>query len=420
MRKENPSLLKTPSNLRIANQIAVMEAIRKKPSSCSELSHLLSLSAPALKKITEELHAESLIIQYTPEKKGKQGRGREKVLYSLNDDLGVFASIDLSGRDLSYCLSDLSNRILARGSIPNVIYIDSDVLSLLVERVKEMLLSPAAKGRPLLGLCISSPGKIDPVSGYFVSAPRFTDYRKLNLREFFSSALKTEVEARNDIKLGLLGELKFGAIPKDCRNAFFAHIDVTSGSSFLFNGEIYLGSNGYSGEMPNISPVDEISSSYFDRFFTITDIFVAIKEFGKDDPDPFYSKATFSLSEVIDRYRKKDKIVLKAVETSAKKNALKLLEIANLLDPDCICLDGRILDFGKGYLDSIQKYFRLYDANCVTTSLFTSSLDHDANLLGAVAEASDHYLLSRFVEMAKKRTNRDDYDAEAYFSSRIQ
>ena len=215
-----------------------MEAIRKKPSSCSELSHLLSLSAPALKKITEELHAESLIIQYTPEKKGKQGRGREKVLYSLNDDLGVFASIDLSGRDLNYCLSDLSNRILARGSIPNVIYIDSDVLSLLVERVKEMLLSPAAKGRPLLGLCISSPGKIDPVSGYFVSAPRFTDYRKLNLREFFSSALKTEVEARNDTKLGLLGELKFGAIPKDCSRLLTdARSSLSSSLAYALSGQ---------------------------------------------------------------------------------------------------------------------------------------------------------------------------------------
>lgn len=419
MRKAGSSILKAPSNIRVANQIAVMEAIRKRPSSCSELSCLLSLSAPALKKITEELHAESLIIQYEPEKKKKQGRGREKVLYSLNDEIGVFASIDLSGRDLSYCLSDLSEHILLRGSIPNVIYIDSSILNQLVGCVQKMLLSPEAKGRPLLGVCISSPGKIDPVSGYFVSAPRFTDFRKLNLREFFSLALHTEVEVKNDIKLGLLGEAKFGAIPKGSKNVFFAHIDVTSGSSFLFGGQTYLGANGYSGEMPNINPVDEVSSSYFDRFFTITDIFVAIQEMGKGLSDPFYSKRTYSLSEVVERYRKKDKIVVQAVELSAKKNALKLLSIANLLDPDCICLDGRILEFGKDYFESILKYFRLYDANCVTTSIFTSSLSHDANLLGAVIESSDHYLLLRFAEMAKKRTNREDYDAETYFSSRI-
>lgn len=417
--KKDDTLFKTPSNLRVANQRSVMEAIRRRPSSCSELSESLNLSNPALKNITDELLKEGLILQFAPVSKEKKGRGRSKVLYEVNEGVGVFAAADLSGRNLSVCISDINNRILARDEVRNVLFIDKGVLQSVASKIEELLKKEAVKNRRLLGICISSPGKIDPQTSFFLAAPRFMDYRSLSLKDFFESRFHVPTEVRNDINMGLVGEARFGAIPKGAKNVYFAFVDIASGSSLMIDGDIYLGSNGYAGEMPNINPVDEESKACNDRFFTLTDLYLKIKELGKEESDPFYRKEVFELSEVIERYEQKDKVVLRALDYSAKMNALKLLFIANLLDPDCICLEGRIFDFGRPYFESILKYFRLYDANFNTASIILSSLSHDANLLGAVSTANDHYLLTRFAEMANKRTSREDYDLDEYFVKRV-
>ncbi len=418
MKKED-TLFKTPSNLRIANQRRVIDAIRRRPSSCSELAESLSLSNPALKNITDELLKEGLILQFAPLQEGKKSRGRAKILYEINENIGVFGAIDLSGRDLSLCISDANNRILARDEVKNVLFIDKTSLEEIADKLKSLLKKDAVKGRKLLGVCVSSPGKIDRETSYFVAAPRIVDCHHVNLKEFFESRFNVPVEVHNDVDMGLRGEARFGAIPKDARNVYFAFIDITSGSSLLIDGDIYRGSNGFAGEMPNINPVDEESKNCHDRFFTLTDLYLKIKETGKDENDSFYKQDTFSLKDVVERYKQKDKIVLKAVDFSAKMNALKLLFIANLLDPDCICLEGRIFDFGRSYFESILKYFRLYDANFNTASIILSSLSHDANLLGAASVANDYYLLTRFAEMANKRTTREGYDLDEYFVKRI-
>ncbi len=417
--KNEDSLFKTPSNLRVANQRSVMEAIRVRPSSCSELSESLGLSNPALKNITDELLKEGLILQFAPASEKKKSRGRAKTIYGINDGVGVFAAADLSGRDLSVCIGDANNRILARDEVKNVLLIDNDALEQVAAKIEGLLKSPAVNGKKLLGVCISSPGKIDQQTSFFIAAPRFVNYRQVNLKEFFESRLHVPVEVHNDIDMGLVGEARFGSIPKEARNVYFAFIDITSGSSLMIDGHMYRGSNGYAGEMPNINPVDEVSATCNDRFFTLTDLYLKIKELGKEEGDPFYKKDIFHLSEVIERYKQKDKIVLKALDYSARVNALKLLFIANLLDPDCICLEGRIFDFGKPYFDSILKYFRLYDANFNTALIILSSLSHDSNILGAVSTANDHYLLVRFAEMANKRTSREGYDLDEYFVKRL-
>lgn len=420
MKKEKAAILKTPSNIRIANQIVVMDCIRERPISCTELSKKLSLSNPALKLITEELLEEKLIVPYISVNKGKKGRGRQRVLYTVDNDIGVFASIDLSGRDMVFCLSDPSNQILIKDTVKHVIYIDENVLKEISNKIRNMLQSDVANNRPLLGICISSPGKFDKLTHNFISAPRVKDYKTLNIKKFFEKEFNVDCEMFNDINLGLAGEARFGSIPKDAKNVFFVFIDITSGSSLMFNGELYTGSNGFAGEMANINEIDESSRNYLGRFFTITDIYVEIHKLSKDSSDPFFKQEVFQLSDIVERYKQGNPIVLKAVDKSARLNALQLLSIANLLDLDYICLDGRILDFGKDYYEALLSYFRQYDKNFNTVQIITSSLNHDSNLLGAVYQASNKYLLSRFAEMAKKRTNLNNYGAIAYFANRVQ
>lgn len=420
MKKEKAAILKSPSNIRIANQIVVMDCIRERPISCIELSKKLSLSNPALKLITEELLEEKLIVPYVNLNKGKKGRGRQRVLYTVDNDIGVFAAIDLSGRDMVFCISDASNQILIRDTVKHVIYIDEDVLKEISRKLKNMLLSDVVNNRPLLGICISSPGKFDKLTHDFISAPRVKDCRTLNIQKYFENEFHVQCEMFNDINLGLAGEARFGSIPKDAKNVFFVFIDITSGSSLMFNGDLYTGSNGFAGEMANINEVDDCSRNYLGRFFTITDIYAEIHDISKDGNDPFFKQDVFQLNDVVERYKQNDPIVSKAVDKSARVNALQLLYIANLLDLDYICIDGRILDFGKEYFETLLRYFRLYDKNFNTVQIITSSLNHDSNLLGAVYQASGKYLLSKFAEMAKKRTNFENYGAISYFANRVQ
>lgn len=421
MKKRKEGVFKDPSSLRIANQLEVIEEIRKRPISCTELSSILNLSNVALKNITDELVAENIIFPVANNYQTQEAkeRGRKRVLYALNDEIGVFAVIDFSGRDIVVVISDMSNRIIARDIVPNVLYIDANTLKEAAEKIRGLLSKRKLEDKQLLGIALSSPGKFDKNTYDFINAPRIKNFRHLNFKKFFENEFGVRVDMYNDINMGLRGEIVFGSIPKTAENVFFAYIDITAGSALMLNGEYYLGSNGFAGELPNLNELDEYSTLWGGKFFTITDIFKEIQDISKSSKDSFYSQNEYRLDEIIERYQSNDPIVLSAVDKSAKINAIELLTMANMLDLDCICIEGRILDFGKAYYDSLLKYFRLYDANFNTVNIITSSLNHDANILGAVDQASKNYLLSRFVEIAKKRKTSATYVTESALNSFI-
>lgn len=420
MDNQGSALLKNSNNLRVVNQLMVIDALRKKPQSCADMARSLSLSNVALKHITDELCAEGIIVSYAVKNSGG-ARGRRPNLYSLNDKLGVLCAIDLSGRDLKVAVASVDGSIIVRDAVRNILLIDQKALSEVAALVQKLLLSPQVAGRKLLAICISTPGEFDRETFDFIYAPRIIDYRNVNLKRYFEKNFHVEVNIYHDVTLGLVGEKEFGAIPKNANHVYFVYLDYVGGSSLLLNGKVYEGARGHAGEPASYHSIDALSEEqYSGRFSTIYDVYGSIHKEAKNHPeDPFYASDPFSFDEVVARFNSGDPVVVKAVELSARRNAIQLLAVANLLDLEVICLYGKMLDFGPRFRDMIVRYYRSVDANQTGAEILFGELGSDANLYGAIYQAGNLFYLNCFARLAEKRTNSNYHDIKNFFGDNI-
>lgn len=413
MNVKNNSQLKNPIIVRIANQYQVVLLLKKKPRSCADLARKMSLSNVALKNITDELQKENIIVSYV---KNTTKKGRFPNIFSLNENIGVFCSVDLSRRNLIVAISDINDNIIAKEIIANILYIDDDALKQVVEAINRLMKN---ESRPLLGICISTPGEFDQVTKDFTYAPRIVNYTKMNFRYYFNNIFHVPVSVCNDVNLGLLGEYCFGdSIPKDAKSVYYVFLDFVAGSSLMFDGDIFIGSRGHSGEPAHYKNID--GPEYSGRFFTINDIYKEIHDRANKYPnDCFYKQDVFSFDEVVERYRQGDKLINEVVEKSAKINAIQLLSVSNLLDLDYICVEGKMLELGNSYKDLLCRYFREYDGNKILTQIVFSSCNENANIYGAINKSNEVFFIGKFIELANKRTNTINNDVERFFTSKI-
>lgn len=420
MPNKEKAVFENQNNFRVLNQIKVMDALKKGPQSCAQLSKKLSLSFTGMTKILSELCASGLTVTIPSHPAAKPRSGRYPAYVALNDHLGVVAAIDFSSRDIVIALSKLDNSILLECSLEEDELISFETLTRVEAALKTLLASEKVGGLPLLGICISTPGLLDQ-DGNYLFAHRIADYEHLNMKTYFSNAFAVDVSVYHDTKLGCIGERVFGSIPRETQNIFFAYIDNESGSSLFLNGHLYSGSRGLAGEENDIRPIDEESKAAQNgEFFNIEDIRLEVKKaLEKVDFHPLKGQKHYHTRDLADLYRSGDPIVAKAVDRSARYNAIQLLAIANFLDVDYLVIQGRILEFGQPYFDLLVHYFAAYDLNHNTAKIVFSQLGSRANLLGAVYQGGNVYWLKRFGEMTAKRTTSNDYDVTQYFGDNI-
>ena len=132
------AILQNQTNIRIYNQVRIIELFKEGPKSCSDLAKILNLSNTAVERIVDELASNNIVeLDKTPE--GHIKRGRSPDIYKINKDFGVVAGVDLSGRDAIICISDLDNNILARDEVKNVFIYDENIFNEIGEKIKRML-----------------------------------------------------------------------------------------------------------------------------------------------------------------------------------------------------------------------------------------------------------------------------------------
>lgn len=414
------AVFENQNNLRVLNQIKVVDFLKKGPASCVDLAHKLSLSYTAIAKIVDELVNSGILEYLLPLPLEKKKAGRRAALVALNDRVGLIGALDFSSRDILISLSTITNHIVAEGKIEDCDIIDEKALQKATQILETLLSSRPAMGLPLLEICIASPGKID-AEGNYIYAKRIKNYQTLNLQHYFSSHFHVDAKVYHDVRLGSLGERVFGNIPADAQNIYFAYIDNEAGSSFFLDSHLFSGSHNLAGEANDLNPVDlESRESRSGYFYTLSDLRDDIhSRLEKVSEHPLKDKEQLHIKDIADLYQKGDPLVKEAVEESARFNAIQLLMVANLLDVDYLVIQGRILLLGEDYLKALTSYFRAYDKNHNTAKIIFSSLQEKANLLGAIYQGGNLYLLSRFGEMALERTNRDDYDVIRYFGDNI-
>ena len=405
------------NDIRIKHQMDIMNLVRKGKTTLTDIAEYLDVSFTAAKKIADELVQNNLII-YSSKNKSPV-RGRKPVFVEINNKIGVVGVVDFSSSTAHILLATLDSTIVVEEFIPDVNFLTRQVLIQVEEVIRKLLLEPKVNGRPLLSICIISPGIMRADDYEFVSSRIVNpeDIAKVNPVLHFSNAFNVKVEMHNDVRIGCFGELKYGAFPKDNFDGLFIHLGVSSGLALVFGGKIYRGSNNFSGETAcyNWSLNDEVlkESIWNSRFFPLWEINQRIRvahgQNLKKDID------YVDVDKIVKDYQDGDPITIKAVHESAKRNAITIIGLATILDVEYIVIEGQILKLGPDYMDLLRQYASEFSEKELRSRLLTTKLNDQCEILGACYQATNIFLFDKVESITKQRTKSNKFVLDKYY-----
>ncbi|MCQ2815252.1 MAG: ROK family transcriptional regulator [Bacilli bacterium] len=403
-------------NFRVDNQLKLLFELRNGPTSLNDLAVKLGISLTAITKIVDQLVNEN-VITFTQKQKSNK-KGRKPTFVKINNKVGVTCAIDLSNDEPVVVLTDLRNRIILQRNIETSYFLDEVSLELIVKIIEEMLDDPVIEGRKLLSICIAVPGLVNKNTGEITNSFRLNKLGNISLSTFFFNKLGAITNIYSDVKIGLVGERMFGAIPSNAKNYMFLHIGNGCSFSFTFNGTLYQGSNGYCGELSSYKDNDWFNPSYTNNH--LEDLSNVAARAEKINPKLQLTNEKFrvNFTKLIQLVEQKDPTLISCLNDNAKMNAVQLIAYNDILDLEYIVLSGTILKIGNSYKDLLLKYIKELNTVPFRAKIIVSSVDNPI-LYGTIYQANNLYFLRKLEQIINKKAPSENYDISVAFGNNI-
>ncbi|SKB74691.1 Sugar kinase of the NBD/HSP70 family, may contain an N-terminal HTH domain [Sphingobacterium nematocida] len=231
---------------RLLRAVYVKDAI-----SVNELMKVLGISFPTLNTLILELIEQKLLIQ---NERGESIGGRKPNLYQLNDGIFKVLCVEVNRFSVKVSFVDNNSKILAPSQIfENNLTRDLEGLKEFEGVIKAYATQNGVSWSDVSGVAISMPGLIDKTKGKNYSFFFESDF---DLKDSLEEAFAKKVYIVNDVKLTTYAEQNFGAL-KQVENGLTILMDWGMALGIVAQGEIYMGKNGFSGEMGHMSFIED-------------------------------------------------------------------------------------------------------------------------------------------------------------------
>ena len=231
---------------RLLRAVYVKDAI-----SVNELMKVLGISFPTLNTLILELIEQKLLIQ---NERGESIGGRKPNLYQLNDGIFKVLCVEVNRFSVKVSFVDNNSKILAPSQIfENNLTRDLEGLKEFEGVIKAYAAQNGVSWSDVSGVAISMPGLIDNTKGKNYSFFFESDF---DLKDSLEEAFAKKVYIVNDVKLTTYAEQNFGAL-KQVENGLTILMDWGMALGIVAQGEIYMGKNGFSGEMGHMSFIED-------------------------------------------------------------------------------------------------------------------------------------------------------------------
>lgn len=231
---------------RLLRAVYVKDAI-----SVNELMKVLGISFPTLNTLILELIEQKLLIQ---NERGESIGGRKPNLYQLNDGIFKVLCVEVNRFSVKVSFVDNNSKILAPSQIfENNLTRDLEGLKEFEGVIKAYAAQNGVSWSDVSGVAISMPGLIDKTKGKNYSFFFESDF---DLKDSLEEAFAKKVYIVNDVKLTTYAEQNFGAL-KQVENGLTILMDWGMALGIVAQGEIYMGKNGFSGEMGHMSFIED-------------------------------------------------------------------------------------------------------------------------------------------------------------------
>ena len=216
----------------------------------AKLVELSGLSLPTITQLLVELSDEGYIEVLGS---GNSSGGRKPNLQGLTNNAFFTISVDIERYSAKIALINSQNDYVVK---PYQFELDlsdkNSTVDLVAAQVKKLVNDFNGNSGRLIGVGISLPGLTNSDKGINYN---FLNFDELSVSSILEQRVSLPVFIINDAKARALAELRFGKA-KEAKNSLVIYIGWGLGTGLIFDGKLYTGSDGFSGETSHIPVVE--------------------------------------------------------------------------------------------------------------------------------------------------------------------
>ncbi|HLY25851.1 MAG TPA: ROK family transcriptional regulator [Aggregatilineales bacterium] len=373
----------TATDMRRINRSAILELIRREgPISRTLIGETLDVSLPTVMRVIDELFEEGLVREQGAK---EWSGGRRRALLEFNAEGHVVVGIDMGGTRMFGAIADLGGSILHEAEFDRRGSTSEENYGRLVQLIETLMADPRLEGRDILGIGVGAPGVTIHQEGIVAWAPSL-GWRDYPLREKLAERFGLPIMVDNDVNLGALGELWFGA-GQDVQNMILVTIGSGIGAGIIIDGALYRGAHEAAGEVGYLMPGREFLGKPYTEFGATeylaagTGIAERARQVLKHERSEA-ELAALSFDDVFAAVRQGAPWARKVLDEALDYMAIMISSIGAYFDPELIVLGGSIARFADLLIEPLLQ--RMGGTTPVALKLVASTLGHRATVLGAV------------------------------------
>lgn len=367
-----------PNTIRDINKQIVLNYVRdRSPISRAEIARETDLQRSTVSAIVDNLQTDGLIEEIGA---GESSGGRKPTLLKLTTGKAVAVGVDITPRETTIAVADLTGQILQQESFPT-----SPDADFMAEQIIKRL-SPYAKkhGRENLEVGISVPGIADHNSGTALYVPFFR-WSNWEIGRKITEHTDLPVIVDNDANAIALAELWFGQEKnRKYRNFITVLVGEGIGTGIIFDGQVYRGTRGAAGEFGHMivgenAPI-ECSCGSRNCWEAYASEKAMIHRYHKFDA------RLESIEQLVELAQNGDKNAIRVLRETARYLGIGISNLIIGFSPQAVIVSGiivRIWDLIKDEIYSLAK--RSVRQELPDTAIIASTLGDKPTIIGALS-----------------------------------
>ncbi|WP_312093535.1 ROK family transcriptional regulator [Niallia sp.] len=373
----------TPNYLKIINKRKVLQEIIDGAElySRASLAKKLKLSKPTISALVDELVEEGWVTEKESKEAAKKG-GRKPVHLLFDKEYKYTIGIDIGGTTTEIAIMDLDGAFILHRKIDTQAGLKKDFILLLVNEINAMLEAKKINQEKVLGLAIGAPGITDSDQGIVIEAPSL-GWLHYPLKNEIAEHFPFPIYIENDVNMAVLGECWKGAA-KAKSHVVLITIGTGVGCGIVINGELFRGGQYAAGEIGYMITNKDQASQGFESMFKgygFLENLVGgpsiVKQYQRGS-----DKEDYSAEKIFEKAMEGEALANSIINEALDHLAVSLINVAALLNPECIVLGGGISKSGYWFLPKLQEKLELYLPEQSRTEIMLTKLPQ-ASLLGA-------------------------------------
>ncbi|MGW6931298.1 ROK family protein [Lentzea sp. NPDC054927] len=374
MTDRKPPEVGTPAGMRVLNQRAVLDRLRRLGAATRpQIAKDTGLSKPTVGQALVDLERHALV---RPIGRTTAGPGRSAVVYEPNPAAGYVLGVDIGRERIRAAVADLGGSVVARVDERNRGRSAAGLVRTVTELASRTVADAGLALADVVVKVIGSPGVIDQRSRVVRHAPNLPGWESAGVLDGLETSLGPVMVVENDANLAALGEHVYGAA-QGARVFVCATVGTGVGMGIVVDGVLFRGAHGAAGEvgfLPFGKSASDVQRGQFEDAAAAESVVALARERGL---------SARSAREVFSAARSGDVQALDVVRVEAERLAFLVASVSAVIDPELVVLGGGVGSNVDLLLSPLEAALRTMTP--LAPPIVAGSLGDGAVLSGAIA-----------------------------------